>query len=56
MSRKKIERMLNDMSLIQYNCEVQRKNSGADPGRARFHAAALDSRLLKSGQDLIIRY
>ncbi|MBR4208346.1 MAG: PD-(D/E)XK nuclease family transposase [Lachnospiraceae bacterium] len=34
-----------------FNCEVQRKNSGADPRRARFNAAMLDSRMLKEGQD-----
>jgi len=33
-----------------FNCEVQRKESGADPRRARFHSSMMDVRALKSGE------
>ena len=33
-----------------YNVEVQREKGKADPHRARFHGARVDSRLLKKGQ------
>ncbi len=33
-----------------YNCEVQRKNSGASEKRARFHSSMVDIRMLKKGQ------
>lgn len=34
-----------------FNVEVQRRNSGADERRARFHSSMIDSRMLKCGQD-----
>ena len=34
-----------------FNVEVQRRNSGADERRARFHSSMLDSRMLKKKQD-----
>lgn len=34
----------------QFNVEVQRKNSGADERRARFHSSMVDSRMLKKKQ------
>lgn len=34
-----------------FNVEVQRKNSGADERRARFHSSMIDSRMLKKKQD-----
>lgn len=34
----------------QFNVEVQRKNSGADERRARFHSSMIDSRMLKKKQ------
>ena len=34
-----------------FNVEVQRKNSGADERRARFHSSMIDSRMLKKTQD-----
>ncbi len=33
-----------------YNIEVQKQSKGANPKRARFHSAMLDSRMLKKGQ------
>lgn len=35
----------------QFNVEVQRKNSGADERRARFHSSMIDSRMLKKSQE-----
>lgn len=34
-----------------FNVEVQRKNSGADERRARFHSSMIDSRMLKKRQE-----
>ena len=34
-----------------FNCEVQRKNSGAHPKRARFHSSMFDTRMLRSRED-----
>ena len=34
-----------------FNCEVQRKKSGADPRRARFHSSMMDVRALESNED-----
>ncbi len=34
-----------------FDCEVQRKQSGAHPKRARFHSAMLDSRMLKEKEE-----
>ena len=35
----------------QFNVEVQRKDSGADERRARFHSGMIDSRMLVHNQD-----
>ena len=35
----------------KFNCEVQRRNSGADPKRVRFHAGMLDTRALLEGEE-----
>lgn len=35
----------------KYNIEVQRSDKGADPKRARYHSAMLDSNMLDSGED-----
>ena len=35
-----------------FNVEVQRKNSGADERRARFHSSMIDSRMLKKNKNL----
>ena len=34
-----------------FNCEVQRRDSHANPQRARFHSSMLDVRALKSKED-----
>lgn len=34
-----------------FNVEVQRRNSGADERRARFHSSMIDSRMLKENQE-----
>ncbi len=36
-----------------YNVEVQRRNGGAHPKRARFHSSMVDARMLKEGKDFI---
>lgn len=40
-----------DESSQEYDVEVQRESSGADPHRARFHSSMLDTRMLKEKQD-----
>ena len=39
-----------DSSGRNFNCEVQNKDDGADPKRARFHSAMMDTRMLNEGQ------
>ena len=41
----------NDENGRKFNCKVQRRNSGADPKRVRFHAGMLDTRALLEKED-----
>lgn len=34
----------------QFNCEVQRRNSGADPKRVRYHSSMMDTRALQASE------
>lgn len=43
--------LIRDSSKKMYNVEVQRKNSGASPRRARYHSSMQDSRMLTEGED-----
>ncbi|MDO5423369.1 MAG: PD-(D/E)XK nuclease family transposase [Eubacteriales bacterium] len=55
----KLDILAEDESGKAYNIEIQRELAGASPQRARFHAALVDGRLLKKGQnfdDLPDRY
>lgn len=40
-----------DVDGTYFDCEVQRKSSGASPRRVRFHSAMLDARMLESGKE-----
>ena len=41
-----------DSSGVKYNIEVQRASEGADPTRARYYSAMIDSKLLKPRQKI----
>ena len=45
----KLDILAMDRDETAYNIEVQRDRSNADPRRARFHGARIDSGLLKKG-------
>jgi len=43
--------LATDSKKKKYNIEVQRKNKGASPKRARYHSALLDAESLELGED-----
>jgi len=44
--------LATDSKKKKYNIEVQRKNKGASPKRARYHSALLDAESLEPGEDI----
>ncbi len=48
--RIRLDIVTEDEQSVTSNIEVQRKNSGAHPRRARFHSSMMDSRMLEASQ------
>ncbi len=47
----RLDIVAKDQRGVLFDCEVQRKNKGAHPRRARFHSAMLDTRMLKKKEE-----
>ncbi len=47
----RVDVLAKDKKGRYFNCEVQRKDTGAHPCRARFHSAMMDSRMLRASEE-----